>query len=264
MFVVDSMGEVEDEVLVDDKEGSTTQGKENEKEALAITVEPRMDEATDTYQQDEKKSNVKTEYTSPQAISSTPISIPRSQSATSLPTSRLDGPRAPLYGNLALPSAQRRHSRRWTGLGSLHSFTPLHVGSKGDKEGWSLGERSNTETDDGAAWTFTSGLHPTSAGGSVSLAHSGAVSPTLIWGAPRAEDGSNGYFTYPSATAAPPVNPPCGQATPLATPGLRKGRRSRSSTLSSDNGAAGEEVESLVRQWEKEGPANESVFCRKL
>ncbi|KAG9043262.1 hypothetical protein FS837_009828 [Tulasnella sp. UAMH 9824] len=270
MFVVDSMGEVEDEVLVGDKGGSTTQGNENgeeelgEKKALAITIEPPKDEATDAYQQEEKRSNVKTEYTSPQAISSTPLSIPRSQSATSLPASGVDGPRTPLYGNLALPSSQRRHSRRWTGLGALHSFTPLHVGGKGEKGGWSLGEPSNTETDDGADWTFTPGSHPTSARGSVSLAPSGSVSPASIGSIPRLKEGTTGYFTFPSTTAASQANLSCGPAIPLITPGLRQGRRSRSSTLSSNNGAAGEEVENLVRQWEKEGPANESVFCRKL
>ncbi|KAG8926998.1 hypothetical protein FRC01_008111 [Tulasnella sp. 417] len=268
MIVVDSMGAEEDEVLVPTKGEPTSQGDENGEEAigkqkvLVIKPDPLKEGTTDAYEPVERRSSAKTEQALPRTTLSAPGSIPRSQSTTSLPISRIDGLRNPLYGNCTPPSSQRRHSRRWTGLGALHGFTPLHVGSKGDRGGdWLQGEAS---TDDGAGWAFTPGSNFTSARGSVSFASSGPLSPASTEGIPGLERGSNAYLADSSTIAPPQISMPCGSTTPLATPGIRRGRRSRSSTLSSENGPAGEEVENLVRQWEKDGPANESVFCRKL
>ncbi|KAG8913156.1 hypothetical protein FRC01_004710 [Tulasnella sp. 417] len=266
MIVVDSMGAEEGEVLVGTKGEPTPQGagdgdeSTGQQKVVAIKPDPLNERVADAYGPVERRSGAKTEKVLPRTTWSAPASIPRSQSTTSLPASRMDGLRNPLYGHCTPPSSQRRHSRRWTGLGALHGFTPLHAGSKGDRG--EQGEASSTETDDGAGWTFTPGSNPTSARGSVSFASYGPLSPASTGGIP--EKGSNGCVADSSTTALPQISVPCGSATPLATPGIRRGRRSRSSTLSSDNGPAGEEVENLVRQWEKDGPANESVFCRKL
>ncbi|KAG9015245.1 hypothetical protein FRB90_004865 [Tulasnella sp. 427] len=136
-------------------------------------------------------------------------------------------PRSRSTTSLSSPS-QRRHSRRWTGL---HGFSPL----------------SRDESGGGDNWTFTS--NPTS--------------PGFAWS--PSSDGGNGYFVLSAAAGAAGAG---GPSASLATPGVRqeRTRRSRSSTVSSENevAIAGEEVGNLVRQWEEEGPANESVLCRKV
>lgn len=156
--------------------------------------------------------------------------LPRSKSATTL---HMPGSKTPPITN------HRRHKRTSTTFASLTGFTPARPPASVDSADLSVRQ-----------WAFTMCSRPTSP----TFSKKASASASVV-------GDDDDYFAYAQSTSSPvPVTP---------APAVRK-NRSRSGTVSTVMGGADEVngatevLERMCREYEVDGPANISVWCRRV